>query len=197
MNNSPIKRLRIQIHRWLIPWGVDIRKRRNDRKLLEQIIFPEILRTPQYQTILFVGCAWYTLHYPRIFGDRNFITMEISPEEAPYGGPTHIIDSCEHIDRHFPSNSLDVIVLNGVYGFGLNQLPAIEQTLRCIYDTLAPDGLFIFGWNDMPSTAPYEIERLTGLNAFEPYAFPPLATSIYESDPTNKHRYHFYRKSKS
>ena len=194
MGNSSLKQIRIGLHRNLIRFGIDVRKKRADRKLLEQVIFPELLRTPDYRRILFVGCAWYTLHYPNIFRDREFITMEISPDEAQYGGTKHIIDSCENIEQHFQENSLDVVVFNGVYGCGLNELPAIARTLRAIHHSLRLHGLFIFGWNDLPAMAPYRIEQLSGLNAFEPYAFPPLNKTIHESDSKNRHRFHFYRK---
>ena len=194
MGKSSLKQIRIGLHRNLIRFGIDIRKKRADRKLLEQVIFPELLRTPDYRRILFVGCAWYTLHYPQLFRSREFITMEISPDETPYGGSTHIIDSCENIARHFQENSLDVVVFNGVYGCGLNELPAIERTLLAVQHSLRLNGLFIFGWNDLPAMAPYRIEQLTGLNAFEPYVFPPLNKTIHESDSKNRHRFHFYRK---
>ena len=194
MGNSSLKNIRIGLHRNLIRFGIDVRKKRADRRLLEQVIFPELLRTPDYRRILFVGCAWYTLHYPNIFRSREFITMEISPDEAQYGGTTHIIDSCENIAHHFPENSLDVVVFNGVYGCGLNELPAIERTLQAIHQSLRLNGLFIFGWNDLPAMAPYRIEQLTGLNAFVPYLFPPLNKTIHESDSKNRHRFHFYRK---
>ena len=195
MVGRPLKQLRIGLHRNLIRFGIDIRKKRADRKLLEQIIFPQLLRTQDYRRILFVGCAWYTLHYPNIFRDRDFITMEISPDEAAYGAPKHIIDSCENIEKHFLANTLDVVVFNGVYGCGLNELNAINHTLQAIYNSLRPSGLFIFGWNDLPSMAPYPIEQLTGLNAFEPFAFPPLNKTIHESDEINRHRFHFYRRA--
>jgi len=194
MGSGPLKQFRIGLHRNLIRFGIDIRKKRADRKLLEQIIFPQLLRTPDYRRILFVGCAWYTLHYPNIFRDRDFITMEISPEEASYGAPKHIIDSCENIEKHFQNDTLDVVVFNGVYGCGLNELNAINHTLTAIHKTLRPSGLFIFGWNDLPTMAPYSIAQLTGLNAFEPFAFPPLNKTIHESDEINRHRFHFYRK---
>jgi len=194
MVSRPLKQLRIGLHRKLIRFGIDIRKKRADRKLLEQVLFPELLRIPDYRRILFVGCAWYTLHYPNIFRDRDFITMEISPDEARYGAPKHIIGSCENIEKHFLANTLDVVVFNGVYGCGLNELNAINHTLRAIHESLRPGGLFIFGWNDLPNMAPYSIEQLTGLNAFEPYAFPPLNKTIHESDEINRHRFHFYRK---
>ena len=194
MFNGSLKQVRIGLHRNLIRFGIDVRKKRPDRKLLEQVIFPELLRTTDYQRILFVGCAWYTLHYPNLFRSRDFITMEISPDEAQYGATKHIIDSCENIAQHFEPNSLDLVVFNGVYGCGLNELPAIEQTLMAIYQSLRLNGLFIFGWNDLPDMAPYRIEQLTGLNAFEPYTFPPLNKTIYESNSKNRHRFHFYRK---
>lgn len=194
MGNSPLKQLRIALHRNLIRFGIDVRKRRADRKLLEEVIFPELLNTPSYQRILFVGCAWYTLHYPNLFRDREFITMEISPEEAQYGATKHIVDSCENIDRHFAANHFDVVVFNGVYGCGLNDLGPINKTLHAIHSSLRTEGLFIFGWNDLPHMAPYRIAEIAGLNAFAPYSFPRLNTSIYESDSKNRHRFHFYLK---
>ena len=194
MSKGWLKQLRIGLHRNLIRLGIDVRKKRADRKLLEQVIFPELLQTSDYQRILFVGCAWYTLHYPNVFRDRDFITMEISPDEAQYGSTKHITDSCENIAMHFRPDSLDVVVFNGVYGCGLNELSAIHRTLSAIYQSLRSNGLFIFGWNDLPAMAPYRIEELTGLNAFKPYTFPPLQKTIHESDSRNRHRFHFYRK---
>ncbi len=194
MSKGWLKQLRIVLHRNLIRLGIDVRKKRADRKLLEQVIFPELLLTPEYQRILFVGCAWYTLHYPNIFRDRDFITMEISPDEAQYGAAKHIIDSCESIAKHFQPDALDVVIFNGVYGCGLNELSAIHRTLSAIHQSLRFNGLFIFGWNDLPTMAPYRIEELTGLNAFKPYWFPPLQKTIHESDSKNRHRFHFYRK---
>jgi SAM-dependent methyltransferase len=194
MNETLAKKLRIGLHRNLIRFGIDVRKKRPDRKVLEQVIFPALLSEPSYRSILFVGCAWYTLHYPNLFHGRDFVTMEISPDEAKYGGPKHIVDSCENIGKHFQPNALDVVVFNGVYGCGLNELNAINHTLQAIYTVLRPNGLFIFGWNDLPHMAPYRIDELTGLEPFEPYAFPPLNKSIHESDSKNRHRFHFYRR---
>ena len=194
MKNSTLKQFRIGLHRNLIRFGIDVRKRRADRKLLEQVIFPELLRTPSYQRILFVGCAWYTLHYPNLFRDREFTTMEISPDEAQYGGRKHIVDSCENISEHFRPETLDVVVFNGVYGCGLNELSPINKTLHAIYQSLRHRGLFVFGWNDLPNMAPYRIDELAGHNTFTPYCFPQLNTAVFESDAKNRHRFHFYVK---
>jgi hypothetical protein len=194
MSDGTLKQIRIWGHRNLMRFGIDIRKKRQDRNVLEKVIFPELLQSNRYQRILFVGCAWYTLHYPAIFSDREFITMEICPTESRYGAKHHIIDSCEHIDQHFAQSTLDAVILNGVYGFGLNELPAIERTFRGIYNALTPEGLFVLGWNNLPGHAPYSMQQLEKLAPFTPYAFPKLNAAVHVSDEKNCHRFHFYRK---
>jgi hypothetical protein len=84
-------KIRAELHRFLIRFGIDTRKKRSDRVVLEQTIFPALQRDPQYQKILFVGCAWYTLHYPSMFREKDFRTMEIDPDEARYGATKHIV----------------------------------------------------------------------------------------------------------
>jgi hypothetical protein len=194
MSAGAWKQVRIWGHRNLMRLGIDIRKKRPDRRILEQVIFPELLQSSRCQRILFVGCAWYTLHYPAIFADREFITMEISPEESQYGARRHIVDTCEHIDQYFSNDSLDAVILNGVYGFGLNELPAIQRTFLGIYNALSEGGLFILGWNDLPDHAPYSIEQIEKLTPFKPYVFPKLDVAVHKSDSKNRHRFHFYRK---
>jgi SAM-dependent methyltransferase len=195
MSTGVLKQSRIWLHRKLIRYGIDVRKRREDRKILEQVIFPVIQQESTWQRILFVGCAWYTMHYPAKFADRSFITMEICPQESRYGAEQHIIDSCENIDEYFAQNSLDVVILNGVYGFGLNEWAPIERTFRGIHTALTPGGLFVLGWNDLPGHNPYPMRALESIVPFEPYLFPTLNTQIYESDSKNRHRFHFYRKA--
>lgn len=189
---NALKELRIATHRHLIRWGIDTRKLRPDRAVLEKIVFPELIGAPEYRRILFVGCAWYTLHYPKLFAKHDFHTIEVEPDEAKYGAAKHIVDSCENIDKYFEPSSLDVVVFNGVYGCGLNEMGPINRTLNAICSSLRIGGLFVFGWNDLPHMAPYRIDEIEGLRRFEPYRFPPLNTTIYESDSKNRHRFHFY-----
>jgi len=188
-----VKRLRICAHRILIGCGIDIRKKRRDRVVLETVIFPELLLKPEYRRILFVGCAWYTLHYPRLFARKEFSTLEIDPRNACFGAARHHIDSCEHVDRYYEPGTLDCIVCNGVFGFGLNDPDAIERTFLGMHRVLRPAGLLVFGWNDMPATRPMPIDGIHSLQHFEPVEFPPLGCSVYHSDSGNGHRFHFLR----
>jgi hypothetical protein len=188
------KSMRIALHRRLIPFGIDTRKLRKDRILLEQTIFPFLIQSDPYQRILFVGTAWYNLHYPRLFQHKEFWTLEIDPNLAPFGSRNHTIDSCTTIDRHFHENSLDCIILNGVFGFGLNDPNEMEQTCIAIHKTLKPDGLLILGYNTLPDSTPCPIDHIQALKLFSPFTFPPLNTHILQSDPTNQHWFQFLSK---
>lgn len=188
------KRLRIGLHRILIAWGVDTRKKRPDRVYLERVLFPELLRNKQYQRILFVGVAWYTLHYANLFRQRDFITIEIDPNEAPYGSTRHIVDSCEKVTEYLEPDSVDVIVFNGIIGFGLNDPAVANNTLSAFYTVLKPGGLFILGWNDTPQTKPFHPHSLENLSRFRPYSMPPSGAEWVQSDGNNGHRFEFYIK---
>jgi hypothetical protein len=192
MSHGLAKQIRIGLHRNLIRFGIDIRKKRADRKILEQVVFAELLRDSSMQRILFVGCAWYTLHYPRIFKDREFTTMELCPTESRYGASRHICDTCENIAEHFDEGSLDAVIFNGVYGFGLNTMDALQRTHQGIHRALRPQGLLVYGWNDTPDRAPFPFNQLRGIELFRPYTFPSLGKSIVESDAKNRHRFHFF-----
>ncbi len=188
------KSLRISAHQQLMKFGIDTRRLRRDRKLLEQVVIPEIVRDQRYQDILFVGCTWYTAHYPKMFRQKRFFTLEIDPAQARFGGERHIVDSCENMRLHFEPNSLDCILFNGVYGFGLNDRDAIDRSFKAIHEVIKPSGLFVFGWNDLPDTTPVPIAEIKALKQITPVEFPPLNASVYESDPGNRHRFHFYTK---
>lgn len=186
------KTFRAQLHRLLMRWGMDTRKRRRDRVVLETIILPSIHRDPSMQKILFVGCAWYTLHYPWMFQDRDFRTLEIDPAAAKYGAPCHIIGSCEAMDSYFQERELDCIVMNGVFGFGLDTPDALNRSILGMHRALREGGLLVFGWNDLPAHAPFPPGSVSAWKFFRPVLFPALGVSTYHSDPINQHRFEFY-----
>lgn len=191
------KTCRIAAHRFLIGLGIDSRKKRLDRIVLESVIFPELLRSDDYQRILCIGCAWYTLHYPRLFASKEFSTLEIDPQAAVYGAPVHHVDSCENLDRYYAADQLDCILFNGVFGFGLDTRESVEKTFSAMHRCLRRGGLLIFGWNDLPQHRPFPPEQIQALKHFAEVIFPPLATSIHASDPVNRHSFHFLTNLKS
>src|SRR5262249_51488498 len=102
-------------------FGVKTLLNTEDRRVLEQIIFPHFLNDQSFRSILFVGCDWYTRDYNNIFeAQKKYITLDPDLGKRKYGAKQHIPDKLQKLDRYFNSGSLDLILCNGVYGFGLN-----------------------------------------------------------------------------
>lgn len=199
MGNGVLRSVKSAAHGRLIRVGIDIRRLRPDRKVLERVIFPFLLEAPSCRRILFVGCAWYTQHYPWIFGSREFWTLECDATQARFGSPRHIVDRCERVATHFPPDSLDAVICNGVYGYGLND----ETSLRCTIDgfraVLRTRGLLVFGWNNVPPNDPLgmgrEDFRTKIFNGFTPMRSPPLGESHHEIPCRNRHTYEFLERA--
>ena len=189
MQTSPLRDLKARAHGWLIRYGIDIRRVRPDRHALERRLFPWLLSVPDYRRLLFVGCAWYTQHYPRLFAGREFWTMECDPRLARFGGRLHVIDSCARVVAHFPPASLDVVICNGVYGFGLDDEAALEATIRGFHAVLRPGGLLVFGWNNVPAHDPLGLGPRDCFAGFRPAAGGPLGTGRCEIRSRNRHTF--------
>lgn len=165
----------------------------NDRRVLEDVIFPRLLE-PDCQRILFVGCDWYTRCYNEVFADREYWTIEIDPAKRRYGSINHIVAGLEDIENYFAPGYFDAIVCNGVFGWGLNDRDAVERAFAgCLY-CLREGGLFILGWNDIPERRPFPLEECQALQQFERYTLPALGMSDHRTDTSNRHTFSFYRR---
>ncbi|MEI6037963.1 MAG: class I SAM-dependent methyltransferase [Planctomycetota bacterium] len=182
-------------HGWLIRRGVDIRRVRPDRRVLEQQIFPWLLSMPEYRRLLFVGCAWYTQHYPWLFRQREFWTMECDPNLARFGGRRHVIDTCERVGNHFAVASLDAVICNGVYGYGLDEASALDAAIRGFHRVLRPGGLLVFGWNNVPANDPLGLESRSSFQGFHHVAVGPLGAGRYEVPSRNRHTFEFLERA--
>lgn len=188
---STLKRLKIAAHARLIGVGIDLRRLRPDRIVLERTIFPE-LRRQGHDRILFVGCDWYTLHYHRLFADREFWTLESNPSLVAFGAPRHVVDSCERVASHFTAASIDAIVCNGVYGFGLDTPVALRRSIEGFHAVLRPGGLLVFGWNNVPANDPLGLDGVRPFAPlFRPVLFPPLGAVRFEVAGPSRHTYEF------
>lgn len=165
-----------------------------DRRLLEEVIIPYFIAKDEFYKVLFVGCDWYTKHYKKVFKDKEYWTLEINPAKVRYGSPKHhLIDSVQNIDAHFSNNYLDLIICNGVLGWGLNDKEDIEETFSKCFQCLRNGGIFLLGWNDIPERI-LPLQEYQSLQKFKPYVFPELATSQYFTNTDNQHIYNFYIK---
>jgi SAM-dependent methyltransferase len=166
-----------------------------DRLVMEQKVFPEYARDPAINTLLFVGCGTYTAHYQRTyFPTRTFWTIEPNPDAAAYGSQNHVVAPLEQLEQHFPAEHFDLIICNGVFGWGLDRREQLEPAFAQCHSRLKSGGHFFFGWDDIPQRTPTDLSQVDSLKRFREYVFPPLKTSRYVTDTLYKHTYAFYRK---
>jgi len=167
-----------------------------DRRILEKTIFPYLISDKKYQNILFVGCHWYTKPYNAIFKDKNYWTIDPLPKRKQYGSSNHVMTKIEDAGQHFHSDFFDVIICNGVIGWGLNKIEHAEQAFNICNLLLRPNGLLIIGWNNRPGRKPYDPNDLKSLQSFSPFHFPPLGTNSFPVKSFTNHVYQFFTKNK-
>jgi SAM-dependent methyltransferase len=188
------ERLRDIVRRGKRVFGIYSYLKTEDRKVLESKILSYFAQKPEFFKILFVGTAWYTEGYKNLFKAKSYWTIEINPRLAKHGAKNHLIDSIENIHIYFPSDDLDLIICNGVFGWGLNQEQKIEDTFTKCFNSLREGGILVLGWNDIPERRPIALADSQALNLFKPFVFPPLSTAQYLTSTENNHTFSFYIK---
>ena len=190
-----IRTIVYRLKRFLLFCGFDFYVHTDDRRVLQDIIFPYFAQHDDFSKILFVGCQWYTRGYNKVFKTKTFWTLEIDPSQSKYGSKRHIVDSLANIRRHFGENELDLIFCTGVFGSGMDVKAEVEDAFQGCFESLREGGVFVFGWNDVPKHRPFPLEECESLKLFTPYVFPPLSSSHYLTDTSNRHIYDFYTKT--
>jgi hypothetical protein len=166
----------------------------HDRSVLENVILPFFANDRRCHKILFVGCAAYTKWYEELFQHQEYWTIDPKKVKRKYGSEHHLIDSITHIRSYVPKGYFDLIVMNGVIGFGLNRLGDIEQAVEACYTVLAHQGILLIGWNDTAERTPIDIRAVRALSNFREYAFEPLHACHYRTAGAYRHTFSFYRK---
>lgn len=177
--------------------GFDLHINFPDRDILEDIIIPNFVADKNIYKILFVGCEWYTKPYIKYFKNKEYWTIEIDPNKRKYGNPNrHIVDALQNLDKHITTNYFDLILCNGVFGWGINNQADTEIAIEQCYTCLRKGGILVLGWDDVDSNRPFfASEDCDSLNKFKPYFFAPLSTSEFSIvDSPTKHIFSFYNK---
>ena len=163
-----------------------------DRIHMEKTILPA-LAAGGFRRVLFVGCRRYTTHYGRWFTDRGieYWTTDIDPNAGRWGDKHHHVTAdVRDLDRHFEPHSFDLVLLNGVFGFGVDEPDAMNRTLDTLHTLMMPDGLLLVGWNQGLIPDPARLARMRA--QFHPVALPPLPQRKAFADDIG-HVYDFYR----
>lgn len=175
--------------------GLPVRMDTPDRLLLEQHVLPYYACRADMRSVLFVGVGWYTAGYEAIFDRQRYTTLDIDPRAARYGSRQHhVIGSAADAAQLFGPCEFDLIVFNGVFGWGLNDRAEVNAALRAFHHVLRPGGELVVGWNDVPRYRPFEFESSEALGSFERVVLPPLGAAAVQLETDNRHRFEFYRR---
>lgn len=166
-----------------------------DRATLEQVIIPAYASRPEITTVLFVGCDWYTKHYEKMFPGRTYLTIDPDPWKRRFGSHRHIAAGLENLSAHVEPARVDLIICNGVFGWGLDDKGDCERAFMACFDALRPSGELVIGWNDVPDHRPFALSSLEALARFRPLNFEPLGTTQYLANASNGHVFNFYVKA--
>lgn len=166
-----------------------------DRRLLENCILPHYAAACRPQAVLFVGTRWYTQWYEDIFDGHLYRTIDIDRRAARFGSRQgHVVGCATRTATHFPPASFDVVVVNGVFGWGLDQRPQVEAAVRGFFAVLKDGGELVIGWNDVVGRRPLPFADIIVAHGFVPVPFEPLGRHLIEVPGGNRHRYQFFRK---
>lgn len=170
-----IRKAKMRLFKWSPAFaakcGIKFRLRAVNRQFLEREIFDHLnqlaARSPGRMKCLFLGMHYYTWHYPRLL-KMEFHSLDMDPEQAIYGPPgRHVIGSVTDMSGYYDEASFDVVISNGVIGWGLNERIGFEQMMEQCHRVLKPGGLLILGYNDTPERKPYPVE-IDYAGLFEP-----------------------------
>lgn len=163
-----------------------------DRTVLENLILPHYQISPDHRTILFVGTEWFTHGYVRMFSHKSLVTLDLNPAKARYGASRHITASVTSIERHFGPGELDLVLLNGVLGWGLDRLDDADRAIAGCHRCLRSGGHLVIGWNDIPRHLPFRLEEIAALRRFRPHVLPSLGTSELRVANEWRHVFSFF-----
>lgn len=186
--------LRWLVARALLGVGVPLRLRSPDRAILERAILPYFTSSAEFRRVLFVGCDWYTQRYERSFRGKEYVTIEVDPARRPFGAKRHIIGSLADLGHHFGRGELDLILCNGVFGWGLDSRDESSRAFAACADALRSGGVLLVGWDDVPEHRPFDPTTLPELAQLRPWVFPPIRAARWTVE---RHVYDFFTKPAS
>ncbi len=160
-----------------------------DRVYMREKIIPALLARPS-PTILFIGVRSYTLPVLKQLetGGATVWTADRDPAAQRYGiAGRHAVADITDPPRPPLDRVFDAIVMNGVFGYGVNEARTCRLAFVQLRRLLASRGILVVGWNtDRCPALPLLAEGL----APAPLCGPP---SVTFSGST--HRYDFFRRA--
>lgn len=128
--------------------GTKIMDEYPDRNYMESAILPAIAAL-RPQRLIDVGLDHYTAHYGKFFdASVDRWTIDISPDVVQFGAPgRHIHANVLDMAQYFEPASVDVIMMNGPFGYGIDRLDEEVRVLEIAFSLLRPGGWLMIGWD--------------------------------------------------
>ena len=171
-----------------------------DRRFLVSEIFRHFSKSHDIHRILSVGVRRYTRKYEHEFSrDQTFVTVDYDIGVRGFGARHHFIADVRKCDRLFSKKDekFDLIFLNGIIGYGLNDSESVNDGLTALAAIAHPEAWLVIG-NHPAQTKLVNLDQLPAMNSFfTPTAFPPTGLQAHSFKlPTYSgvhHEYRFYR----
>jgi len=179
--------------------NIEFRLRAPNRDFLEESVFGYLNElsaesAPDIKT-LFVGLDKHNWHYPRLLRCQ-FHSMDIEARMAVYGQRDRHWNGCAtRMAEHYGPNAFDVVVANGLVGYGINSALDFRRLMTQCEQVLKPGGLLVLGYNDRPDRAPFPVLPVAR-EFFEPFVPPITGVEhyVHPVDDAFRHVYVFLRK---
>lgn len=115
-----------------------------DRQVLTREVFKFL--SNQNLKVLFVGVQKYTKSYEKYFVNTHLESLDTDPLQASWGFKMHHVCSLQELSES-KMHYYDVIIMNGVIGYGLNVQDDCEQVILACSRLLTSKGRLILGVN--------------------------------------------------
>ena len=134
-----------------------------DRVFMTKRIVPSLISL-RPDRLLNVGVHHYTYRMQQtlVAAGIDVYTADIDPRETRWGVQhRHRVCNAIEIDHHFPAQYFDVVILNGMLGYGIDTAGDFDRAIHAIATVMRPGGVLILGWDDNMFADPF------GLNTYE------------------------------
>lgn len=162
--------------------GVEFPHKSTNRLFLEREVFTylDTLLDDDSAQCLFIGTDKRTWHYRSRFRAK-FFTIDNDPGKAIYGDRrNHTIGSATELTLQYERDQFDVIIANGLIGFGINEMDQCEDLFAGIKAILKPVGVLVLGYNNGPSHIDFNLEEVKNYHLFE--EFVPHSNGLEQSE---------------
>jgi len=169
-----------------------------DRHFLEREVFTYINeKFGSNFSVMFVGMDRYNWHYPRLLRGR-FFSIDLDPKKRRYGHKNHhTTGSVTQLSLFHQRDKFDVVICNGLIGYGVNDLKTFDDMLRECNLTLKKDGLFFVGFNNTPKFLSFDIEKATNWRQYKTFIpnIPGVTSHVHTVETSHCHTFLFYKKA--